>query len=84
MKVCAQCFGESASLRARFDEAGIAGICPTCGADGVRVLDASALSDLFEGLEALYEPLCGDPYTLGKEDISGIGPDTGDDPLGSV
>lgn len=84
MKVCVQCFGESATLRAHVEEAGIAGDCPTCGAKGVRVLDAAELADLFQGLEAHYEPLCGDPYTLGKEGISGIGPDTGDDSLVAI
>lgn len=84
MQVCPKCFGESAALGARFEEAGSPGECPTCGAKGVRVLNAADLSDLFQGLESHYEPLCGDPYTLGKEGISGIGPDTGDDPLVTI
>lgn len=84
MKVCARCFGESPALRARFGEAGIAGDCPTCGATGVHILDVAELSDLFHGLEAHYEPLCGNPYTLGKGGISGIGPDTGDDSLVAI
>lgn len=84
MHVCAQCFGESPALRERFEEAGSPGDCPTCGATGVRVLDAASLSDLFQGFETYYEPLCGDPYTLGKEGISGIGPDTGDESLVTV
>lgn len=81
MLVCPSCFGESATLKARFEERGTIGSCPTCGSQGVKVLDASELSDLFEGIKDHYEPLIGDPYRLGKEGISGMGPDTGDDSL---
>ena len=81
MFVCPSCFGESIALRARFDERGTLGNCNTCGDKDVKVLKASDLSDLFEGLKAHYEPLIGDTYELGKEGIHGIGPGSGDDSL---
>ncbi|MCZ6652009.1 MAG: RES family NAD+ phosphorylase [Planctomycetota bacterium] len=81
MDVCQSCFGESAALQRRFDERGVGGCCPTCGAEKVQVLDAGQLSDLFEGLKDYYEPLIGDRYPLGKDGVRGLGPDTGDDSL---
>ena len=84
MQVCHLCFGESAALKERFDTDGSPGTCPTCGSEGVRILEASEIADLFEGIEAYYEPLCGDPYTLGKEGIYGIGPGIGEDSLVEV
>lgn len=84
MQVCHLCFGESATLKERFDTAGNPGTCPTCGNEGVRILEASGLADLFEGIEAHYEPLCGDPYRLGKEGVYGIGAGIGEDSLVEV
>lgn len=84
MQVCHLCFGECAALRERFDTAGNPGTCPTCGSEEVRILEACELADLFAGIEAHYEPLCGDPYRLGKEGIYGIGPGIGEDSLVEV
>lgn len=84
MQVCRLCFGESAALKERFDTEGSPGICPTCGSKVVRILEASELADLFAGIEAYYEPLCGNSYTLGKEGIYGIGPGIGEDSLVEV
>jgi len=81
MLVCPSCFGESQTLSARFAERGADGDCPTCGTENVKVLEASELSDLFEGIKEHYEPLIGDPYRLGKFGISGLGPSSGDDSL---
>lgn len=84
MQVCHLCFGESAALKERFDTDGSPGTCPSCGSEGVRILEASELADLFAGIEAYYQPLCGDPYELGKEGIYGIGSDLGEDSLVEV
>ena len=84
MQVCHLCFGESVALKERFDVEGSPGVCPTCGSDGVQLLEASELADLFAGIEAYYEPLCGDPYRLGKDGFYGIGPGIGEDSLVEV
>ena len=81
MLVCPSCFGHSVALIARFDERGTLRTCPTCGGEGVKVLDAGELSDLFEGLKAHYEPLIGDAYRLHKQGVHGYGPDAGEDSL---
>lgn len=81
MLVCSSCFGDSATLTARFQERGTDGDCPTCDTTAMKVLEASELSDLFEGLKQHYEPLIGDSYRIGKYGITGYGPDTGHDSL---
>jgi hypothetical protein len=81
MLVCPSCFGESQALSARFAERGADRDCPTCGDEDVKVLEASELSDLFEGIKDHYQPLIGDSYRLGKFGISGLGSDPDDDSL---
>ncbi len=81
MLVCPSCFGDSDTLSARFRERGADADCPMCGSTNVRVLDASQLSDLFEGVKRHYDSLIGDPYRIGKYGVTGMGPDTGHDSL---
>lgn len=84
MQICQLCLGESAALEERFNTAGHQGKCPTCGSKEARILEASELAVQFEGIEAYYEPLCGNPYRLGKEGIYGIGPGIGEESLVEV
>ena len=81
MLVCPSCFGESDALRAHFKEHGKSGTCPTCGSADELLLEASELSDLFDGLKEYYEPLIGDLYRLRKDGIHGMGEGTGHDTL---
>ena len=81
MLVCPSCFGHSDVLTAHFEKHGKLGTCPTCGGEAVRLLEASELSDFFEGLREYYDPLIGDLYRLRKDGIHGIGPGSGDDSL---
>ena len=81
MIVCPSCFGASTVLEGRFRDDGKPGTCPTCFTDDTLTLDASKLSDLFEGLKRRYGPIIGDPYRLGKQGIHGYGPDSGQESL---
>lgn len=84
MLVCPSCFGESTILKQHFAEHGTHGTCPTCGTHDTTPADASTLSDLFSGLEAHYEPLCGDLYRLRKDGVYGMGEESGNDSLVTV
>jgi len=84
MLVCPACFGDSDTLRTRFDERGVDGECPTCNNTNVKVLDAEGLSDLFEGLKDHYEPVIGDRYRLHKDGVTGLGPWMGADSLAEI
>jgi len=83
MLVCPKCFNESAALSTRFAERGKAGTCESCKAESGTVLDASELSDLFEGLQTLYKPVF-DQYRYGKDGNQGYEADAEGDSLSEV
>lgn len=55
MLVCRNCFGESATLDAKFEKSDHTNDCPTCGSTEVRLLDTDDLAEVFRPLHEMYE-----------------------------